>query len=685
MAEPNAKVVIKELDLTTPQGSGVGSDVVYIPGLASSEPVKITEENGETITEYAPVHQPILCNTVAEFEAAFGKNPYWYTALDVMDDDLNMESYSDSFKLSTMYEVGNPDKSYVYAKELLNAGISVLYENFNEHDASTKLQNVAIVDTFPSSEENNTYALENNENNSYVLNKVSGYPVVIKSTEENTPDTIVGFNQTFMFTIPPFTPRIDNVSFIEFCIPSQVFSSYHMTVKPVGVNYYLGKKQYTTLFAEGATLPDNSTDAGATYYVAGPTNDGVTVVRIPITNTVFSNKQYLENLVFYVDVSFVPDSVVGSDALLETLPTNKLVSIPFNTYVYRSVNGDDIITDAGMNGETVQGSSKIGQLYRNLPSALERLKDKSLYSVKYITSGGYPSFLPVVDTSGRTYPLAQALINCAKYRQDAVALIDHIEDKELTLDSTDDKSIYKQLIDSGLTAKGSGEFGAMFTPWGLYTCPYAIDSNRSLVNITLPASFGYLLCLANTIKTQPNWLAIAGVSRGVVPGLVGLMTPRGQLNNTIAETYQPKYGAEGNNASINAITDIRPYGLTIWGNRTLLDVDPKGTVALNFLNTRNMVSDIKKLAYDTARSLMFEQDSDTLWLRFKSKITPFLEQLKSGAGISDYKIYRTSVKTDGTLVTRGELAAVIQIAPIAAIEYFDITVTLVDQEVSVSE
>ena len=199
----------------------------------------------------------------------------------------------------------------------------------------------------------------------------------------------------------------------------------------------------------------------------------------------------------------------------------------------------------------------------------------------------------------------------------------------------------------------------------------------------LPASFGYLMCLATAIKTSPNWLAMAGVTRGIVPNLKGLRTNK-VLSNVIAEDYQPKYGSDKNKIAINAVTNVKPYGLTIWGNRTLKPVHHKGTVAINFLNTRNMISDIKKLAYNTAKSLMFEQDSDTLWLSFKSGVSPLLDQLKSGFGISDYKLIRSDKKYDGRALTRGEMAAIIKIFPLYAIEYFEITVVVSDNDVAIS-
>ena len=147
---------------------------------------------------------------------------------------------------------------------------------------------------------------------------------------------------------------------------------------------------------------------------------------------------------------------------------------------------------------------------------------------------------------------------------------------------------------------------------------------------------------------------------------------------------QPKFGAENHKVSINTITNIRPYGLTIWGNRTLKPVDKEGTVALNFLNTRNMLSDIKKLLYTTAKSCMFEQNSSDLWIKFKNGIEPLLRRLKAGNGISDYQIVRGTTKYNGDPLTKGEIAAVIKVYPMYAVEYFELAVEINDEEVTIS-
>lgn len=325
--------------------------------------------------------------------------------------------------------------------------------------------------------------------------------------------------------------------------------------------------------------------------------------------------------------------------------------------------------------EAVASVSKLAYFYEVLPQRLKNIEDKGEYSIKYITSGGYPTYRNITDSTDNT--LADTMVATAYNRQDAVALIDHINERTLPLSIADTSSIYHSVNSHNWS---NGTFGAMFTPWGTYGC---VTMPTSDALQTMPASFGYLLCVANAIKTSPNWLAMAGIARGQVPNIQEL-SPNKRLSNVIAEDYQPKFGTENNCISINAITNVSPYGLTIWGNRTLETVAEKGTTALNFLNTRNMISDIKKLAHTTAKSLMFEQDSDVLWLKFKSGVSPLLDQLKSGYGISNYKIIRNNTKYNGQQLSRGEISAVIKIYPLYAVEYFEITVVIADDDVTVS-
>ena len=303
---------------------------------------------------------------------------------------------------------------------------------------------------------------------------------------------------------------------------------------------------------------------------------------------------------------------------------------------------------------------------------VDRLVDRGNYSVKYITSGGYPVY--EYDSGG----IVTKMLNLAEKRGDCVALIDHVDNPKRTIDPAQGKGSVFDALNSATSGYANGDFGAMFTPWATYNRVTSDEIGGKSVSgkFRAPASFAYLTSLADSIKTNANWLAIAGAARGGVLNIaddgMDVVIPNG-----VADEMQPRSGK----TAINAITNIKPYGMTIWGNRTLKK-NEDNLVATSFLNVRNLISDIKKTCYRAARKTTFEQDTDILWINFKSEISKLLERMKSGYGISGYKIVRDN--NHEMAAEKATLCAKIIIYPTYAVEDFYITVVLQDNEVSVN-
>ena len=192
----------------------------------------------------------------------------------------------------------------------------------------------------------------------------------------------------------------------------------------------------------------------------------------------------------------------------------------------------------------------------------------------------------------------------------------------------------------------------MYTPW----CKYDIDS----FNITVPASVAYLEAFALGTANNPLWYAMAGSQRGVISG-----TPIRTYGEDFANTLQPDTGV-----SVNPITLVTPYGIRIWGNRTLKT--NSGLKRSSFMNIRMLCCQLKKQLYISAKGQMFEQNSDRLWFNFKSQIDKLLLDMVTGEGIEGYKIYKLP-STDVATVK-----AYIRIVPIAGAEKFDILLELSD-------
>ena len=326
------------------------------------------------------------------------------------------------------------------------------------------------------------------------------------------------------------------------------------------------------------------------------------------------------------------------------------------------------------------------------------------FAIKYMTTGGYPVYeygQLVTDSATQvttcTSPLAQSIVRLCSKRGDAVALIDHTDNPNRSILATNlvenDSVIDKIRLGNGGIIGGSEELdshAAMFSPW--YYCTHQAITGTNLFNNVsttddqdteqsnaMPGSLAFLSALASQIQSYNPWLAVSGVTRGRVPYCAGLhLTPPKVLTNNIADTYQslPDELATNSSISINPITYIRNYGYCIWGNRTLRN-NTNGTKATSFLNIRNVISDIKKRLYETSQRLLFDQNSEVLWIDFKTLVTPLLDSMVSNYILSDYKITRLSVDPDtGRPVPAYKVLAVLRIMPINSVEVFDLTVQL---------
>lgn len=591
-----------------------------------------------------PENVPTLCTTLAEFETYFGKTPYQFGE-NAQSEEKN--SVYDLFEAGViprgnryMYRSGDFEKSYTYAKELIRYGLPVVYENicergtekFDYGDSETATKGSV---TYNRSElsatakdakftEMGIYSFEFMGDGKWCMSLNCAEGHIIKNIEDYL--TITG------------GAHIGDIIIIK-------------VTKDASITVEVERGDFEGYISVNETvLKSYMVEKGA-----------------PVCNASVRCKEVNGKLCWVA-----PDSE-GEERVIDIEDMGLIVREKKNVAV-----GDYFTFYCKFTRDYQKEEPSVKYLYNHLSDCYtnpDKLLDKGEYTIKYITSGAYP----VYELKENVGEVATAMIQCAYNRGDAVALIDHANNPERPLKGTDGSgSVYshvKNKVENRLPKSDElNTFGAMFTPWATYSCTTA-PANHQV--ITLPASFGYLTALGVSIVTNPNWIATAGVNRGLPPTIGSLDTIE-RLTNTIADSYQPR-----DNVAINAITFIKPYGLTIWGNRTLVSNADGNLKATSFLNIRNAVSDIKKLAYTSAKSLMFEQNSDLLWNKFKTKMTPLLDKMISGYGLSSYKLIRGTTKYNGDPLAKGEVAAIIKIVPLYAVEDFEITVVMSDENVDV--
>lgn len=620
-----AKIVIKESDLTTPIISGESSEIVYVPGFGTNDWNYLDTKTaiGKGV--------PTLCTTVAEFEAYFGSIPA------VLGEDSSQEYLSNFNPVAIPSsgfspKAGQVDPSYVYAKQLIQSGISVLYERVNDLPNGDVIDEPTVDKMYQILSGVGDYSPIDNlgDVGEYDVKYITsgGYPTfeygysLITKVDEAETSTGAALN----------LEEIDSSKFVASVNGEEGKYQFSCTVQPV---------QIATATTESQAIQDLAVDSDAFI------------------------QQYSEvgSYVFtaVVDGSSVDWTYNSEPADIATLGI---------TYTGTPAN-DDTITVAVSSSEAKTWS---------LDGEVVLLSDYGIVITnESIVDDG--SIVVVELKQNLATSISGKMLNIAAARGDCIALIDHVNNPERPLGANNVNSVFYSVSDSASPYQiaSPGTYGAMFTPWyaagiTVNTRPASLrgyDDNIEWVPNAMPGSFAYLTSLAESVRNNPSWLAIAGVTRGIVPNLFTLSS-NSRLTNAIADSYQVDDGI-----AINPITNIRPYGYTIWGNRTLRN-NVGGMKATSFLNIRNMVSDIKKVARTAAISCMFEQNTDILWLNFKSYIEPLLERMTSGYGINQYSIIRE--ESDSPV----KLVATIRIYPVYAVEMFEITVELADEVVSVS-
>ena len=310
-------------------------------------------------------------------------------------------------------------------------------------------------------------------------------------------------------------------------------------------------------------------------------------------------------------------------------------------------------------------------LYKKLPERLadiqddgywEVLEDKVMYDFRYLLTGFLTGDGAVRD----------CITTVANHRGDCLALLDIDENCYAGA-----KTFRQVITDMKNDATVTSQYAAYFAPTVTYKMSLSeTEAEAFNENKTFPASFHFLACASKAHINSNEWSAIAGYTRGVSDlqidavgynfgsRAINALAPRNTA--ATAETF----GAS--DVAINLIANERG-NYYIWGNRTAYALAKEDLKASHFLNVRELCTSIKKLVFVACRKLTFDPNSETLWINFKSKITPLLNLMKADQGILDYKFEKVNPGAQ-----KGILKAKIRIVPIEAVEDFEITLVLED-------
>jgi len=309
----------------------------------------------------------------------------------------------------------------------------------------------------------------------------------------------------------------------------------------------------------------------------------------------------------------------------------------------------DPLYNTGIGGAVTEDTSYVYNTWRR---AVDTVSDPESVDMNLLVAPG------LTNTS-----LTQHMINVCESRGDSLALIDlpsvyipphekYYSDKSSrrgTTPTTAVNDLKDRRVDSS--------YGATFYPW-VQTRDAA--SGRML---WIPPTVAMMGVLGSSEAKTAVWFAPAGFNRGgLTEGAAGIPI------TSVTERLTSKDRDLLYEARINPIASFPNTGIVVFGQKTLQE----RRSALDRINVRRLVIYLKKQISIISAQVLFEQNVQATWDRFRGLVEPFLANVKTKFGITDYKLILDETTTTPDLIDQNILYAKIMVKPARAIEYISI-------------
>lgn len=254
--------------------------------------------------------------------------------------------------------------------------------------------------------------------------------------------------------------------------------------------------------------------------------------------------------------------------------------------------------------------------------------------------------------------LTDELIDLCEERGDSLAVIDIENDYQPRAEGA--PPTYPIMPDLSNAASDfrqrstDSSYGCAFFPW------VQTRDKRSGQLIWIPPSVAALGTIGSSAARSELWFAPAGFNRGgLTNGSAGIpvINVRKKLTSDERDVlYENR---------INPIAAFPSEGIVVFGQKTL-QVESS---ALDRINVRRLLIHLKKRISSIANTILFDQNVPATWARFKGQVDPFLNDVKTRFGLTDYKVVLDESTTTPDLIDRNVLYAKIFLKPARAIEY----------------
>ena len=194
-------------------------------------------------------------------------------------------------------------------------------------------------------------------------------------------------------------------------------------------------------------------------------------------------------------------------------------------------------------------------------------------------------------------------------------------------------------------------YAATYWPWVRITDPGTGKQVFVPASTLLPGVYAY------SDKVSAPWFAPAGINRGGLSTVLRAKVKLSQANRD--DLYS---------SNINPIATFPRTGVSVFGQKTL----QKGASALDRVNVRRLLIELKAYISQIADTLVFEQNTITTRNNFLSRVTPYLQTIQQKQGLYAFKVIMDDSNNTPDVIDRNQLIGQIYIQPARTAEFIAI-------------
>ena len=201
----------------------------------------------------------------------------------------------------------------------------------------------------------------------------------------------------------------------------------------------------------------------------------------------------------------------------------------------------------------------------------------------------------------------------------------------------------------------NSSYAATYYPW-IQIQDTAVGSFRYVPPSTVISGVYHF----NDTIGQP-WFAPAGLNRGGI--------------DTAIQAYKKLSQAQRDtlyDSNVNPIATFPGQGVTVFGQKTT----QKKASALDRVNVRRLLINIKSFVSRSSRNLVFEQNTTDLRDQFLNTVNPFLEQVQSNAGLQAFEVVMDDTNNTPETIDRNQLVGLIRLQPTRTAEFIVLDFTI---------